>query len=69
MVRGQGKHLTPLAMLLGATTDHQQVLYTLAQERYREFIRLGETSPSTLIKSLDITILGHPIVAEVKAPP
>ena len=50
MARGQGEHLTALAILLGVPTDHQQMFFTLAQERYRGLIGRGETSPSALIK-------------------
>lgn len=67
MARGQGEHLTALAMLLGVPTDHQQMFYTLVQERYRELIGRGETSPSALIKALDEAMAGHPVVAKFKA--
>jgi len=50
MARGQGEHLTALAILLGVPTNHQQMFFTLAQERYRELISRGKTSPSALIK-------------------
>ena len=50
MARGQGEHLTALAILLGVPTNHQQMFFTLAQERYRELIGRGKTSPSALIK-------------------
>jgi len=29
MVRGQGEHLTTLAILLGVPTDHQQLFFSL----------------------------------------
>ena len=66
MARGQGEHLTALAILLGVPTDHQQMFFTLLQERYRELIGRGETSPSALIKALDEAMAGHPIVAKVE---
>jgi hypothetical protein len=66
MARGQGEYLTALAMLLGVPPDHQQTFYALAQERYREFVSRGETSPSALIKALGEAIAGHPVVAEVE---
>jgi len=50
MARGQGEHLTALSILLGVPTNHQQMFFTPAQERYRELIGRGETSPSALIK-------------------
>ena len=50
MARGQGEHLIALAILLGVPTDHQQMFFTLAQERYRGLIGRGETSLSALIK-------------------
>jgi hypothetical protein len=40
---------------------------TLVQERYRELIGRGETSPSALIKALDETMAGYPVVAKVEA--
>ena len=67
MARGHGEHLAALAILLGVPTDHQQMFYTLAQERYRELIGRGETSPSALIKALDEAMAGYPVVAGVKA--
>ena len=67
MARGQGEHLAALAILLGVPTDHQQMFYMLAQERYRELIGRGETSPSALIKALDEAMAGYPVVAGVEA--
>ena len=67
MPRDHGEHLAALAILLNVPTDHQQMFYTLAQERYRELIGRGETSPSALIKALDEAMAGYPVVAGVKA--
>lgn len=67
MARGQGEHLTALAILLGVPTDRQQMFYSLVQTRYREIIGRGETSPSALIKALDEAMAGYPIVAGVEA--
>lgn len=66
MVRGQGEHLTALAILLGVPTDHQQMFYTLVQERYRELIGHGEASPSALIKELDEAMARHPTLVKVE---
>jgi hypothetical protein len=66
MARGQGEHLTALAILLGVPTDHQQMFYTLVQERYRELIGRGDSSPSALIKALDEAMAGHPTLAKVE---
>ena len=41
----QGEHLAALAILLGVPIDHRQMFYALAQERYREIIGRGKTSP------------------------
>ncbi|MCI0427506.1 MAG: DUF3015 domain-containing protein [Nitrospiraceae bacterium] len=67
MARGQGEHLTALAILLGVPTDHQQMFFTLVQERYRELINRGETSPSALIKALDEAMAGHSVLAKVES--
>ena len=67
MARGQGEHLTALATLLGVPTEQQEMFSTLVQERYRELIGRGETSPSALIKALDETMAGYPVVAKVEA--
>lgn len=64
MARGQGEHLTALAIILGVPTDNQQMFFTLVQERYRELIGHGETSPSALIKALDAAMGGHPVLAK-----
>lgn len=67
MARGQGEHLTALATLLGVPTDRQEAFRTLVQERYRDLIGRGETSPSALIKALDEAMAGHSVVAKVEA--
>ena len=65
MARGQGEHLTALTVLLGVPPDHQQMFYTLVQERYRELIGRGEASPGALIKAVDEAMAGHPTLAKV----
>jgi Protein of unknown function (DUF3015) len=67
MAHGQGEHLTALATVLGVPAEQQEMLTTLVQERYRELIGRGEPSPSALIKALDETMAGYPVVAKVKA--
>ena len=67
MARGQGEHLTTLAILLGVPTGHQQIFFTLAQEHYRELIGSGEASPSALLKALDRAMTEHPVLAKVDA--
>ena len=67
MARGQGEHLTALATLLGVPTEQREMFSTLVQERYRELIGQGETSPSALIKALDEAMAGYPVVAKVEA--
>jgi hypothetical protein len=64
MARGHGEHLTALAVLLGVPTDHHQLCYSRAQERYQELIGRGGTSPSALIKALDEVMAGHPMLAK-----
>jgi hypothetical protein len=66
MARGQGKHLTALAVLLGVPSDQQQMFNALVQERYRELVGSGVTSPSALIKALDGAMAGHPTLAKVE---
>jgi len=67
MARGQGEHLTALTTLLGVPTDHQQMFSTMVQERYREFIGRGDTSPSALINALNEVMAIYPVVAKVEA--
>ena len=67
MAQGQGEHLTALAMLLGVPPDHQEMFFSLAQERYREFTSRGETSQNASIKALGESIKGNPILAKVEA--
>jgi hypothetical protein len=67
MARGQGEHLTALAILLGVPTDRQQTFFALAQERYSELLGRGEPSPNALIKALDEVVAGHPFLAKVEA--
>jgi len=66
MARGQGEHLTALTVLLGVPSDQQQMFNTLVQERYRELIGSGVTSPSALIKALGEAMAGHPTLAKVE---
>jgi len=67
MARGQGEHLTALAVLLGVPSDHREMFYTLVQERYRNLVDRGETSPGALIKALDEAIAGLPVLAKIEA--
>jgi hypothetical protein len=66
MARGQGEHLTALAILLGVPTDRREMFNTLAQARYQELIGRGETSPSALLKALDEAMKEYPVVAGVE---
>jgi Protein of unknown function (DUF3015) len=66
MARGHGEHLTALAVLLGVPSDQQQMFNTLVQERYRELIGSGVTSPSALIKTLDEAVAGQQTLAKVE---
>jgi hypothetical protein len=66
MAHGQGEYLTALATLLGVPTDQQEMFAMLVQERYRELIDRGETSPSALLKALDEAMAGYPVVAKVE---
>jgi len=56
-----------LAVLLGVPTDHQQLFYSLAQERYQELIGRGEASSNALIKALDEAMAGYPMLAKAGA--
>lgn len=67
MARDQGEHLTALATLLGMPTDYQPMFFTIVQQRYRELLGRGETSPNALIEALDETRAEHPVLAKVEA--
>ena len=56
-----------LGTLLGVPTGHQQMFFTMVQERYRERLERGETSPSALIKALDDAVATHPVLAKAES--
>lgn len=65
MARGQGEHLSALAVLLGVPADRQAEFFALVQERYREFASRGERSAGALIKALDEAMSRHPVFAKM----
>ena len=65
MARGQGEHLSALAVLLGVPADRQAEFFALVQERYREFASRGEHSAGALIKALDEAMSRHPVFAKM----
>ena len=66
MARGQGEHLTALAVLLGVPAEYRPAFFALSQERYIELTNQGEISPTALIKALDQAMAGHPVLAKVE---
>ncbi|MEC4890490.1 MAG: DUF3015 domain-containing protein [Nitrospira sp.] len=65
MARGQGEHLSALAVLLGVPGDHQAEFFAFVQERYRELESQGGNSSGALIKALDEAMSRHPVFAKM----
>jgi hypothetical protein len=65
LARGQGEHLASLATMMGVAVEHQSAFFSLAQERYRILMERGEDSPFSVIKAIQESVTGHPLLAGV----
>ncbi|HEY2920313.1 MAG TPA: DUF3015 domain-containing protein [Candidatus Binatia bacterium] len=52
MARGGGEHLASLAELMGIPDESRPAFYALAQARYVALVESGNTTPATLIQTL-----------------
>ena len=64
MAQGQGEHLASLATLMGVPAERHPEFFAMTQERYTSLIQTGEASPVALVKSLNVAIAGHPVLAQ-----
>jgi Protein of unknown function (DUF3015) len=67
MAQGEGEHLASLATLLNIPPEHQAEFFALTKERYNSLIESGETTSMAMLKALNETIAGHPVLAKVSA--
>lgn len=65
MAKGQGEHLTSLAVLMNIPEQNREEFYSLAQLQYRNLVRSGETTPAAMIKALTTAMAGHPTLAKL----
>jgi Protein of unknown function (DUF3015) len=66
MARGQGEHLTALAVLLEVPEEQRPVFFTLSQQRFVELTSQGEISPNALVKALNQAMAEHPVLAKAE---
>ena len=66
---GQGEHLASLATMMGVAVEHQPAFFSLAQDRYRILMERGEDSPLSVMKAIQETAVGHPLLAGVAEGP
>ena len=69
MARGQGEHLASLARMMGVPVEHQPAFFSLAQDRYRTLMERDKNSPLAVIKALQETVIGHPVLAGIAERP
>jgi hypothetical protein len=62
MAQGQGEHLTSLATLMGVPQDEQPAFFAMTQERYTTLIQSGQTTPASMLKSIDEAMTAHPVL-------
>ena len=64
MAQGGGEHLASLATMMGVPAEQQPQFFALAQERYRELVREGATTPAAMMKALTDAMTGREMVAQ-----
>lgn len=65
MAQGGGEHLAALATLLGIPVEEQPTFFSLVQEKYASLVQSEETTPSTMVQTIQAAIAEHPILARV----
>jgi hypothetical protein len=65
MAQGEGEHLTSLATMMGVPVEQHAQFFALAQERYQELVRAGDTSPAAMIKALSDAMVGQRVLVQV----
>ena len=69
MARGQGEHLASLATMMGIPVEHHLAFFSLAQDRYRVVMERGEKSPLAVIRAIQETVIGDPVLAGIAERP
>jgi len=67
MAKGEGEHLASLATMMGVPAEQHPQFFALAQARYQELVRAGDTSPAAMIKALSAAMVNHQVLAQVIA--
>jgi len=65
IAKGEGVHLASLATMMVVPVEQHSEFFALAQERYEEPVRAGDTSPAAMIKALSDAMIGHRVLAQV----
>ncbi|WHZ17378.1 MAG: hypothetical protein OJF52_004230 [Nitrospira sp.] len=65
MARGGGEHLTALATLMGVPAEQHMAFFAMTQQHYHALVQAGETSSVAVVKALQDTMTGHPVLARV----
>mgnify|MGYP001414790061 CR=1 FL=1 len=64
MAQGHGEHLVSLAALLGVPSERQPEFLSLAQDRYLNFVEVGEVSPKAMVEALQGAMAERSILAQ-----
>lgn len=65
MARGGGEHLAALATLMGVPTEHHPAFFAMTQQHYHALTQAGEISSVAVVKALQDSMVGHPVLAHV----
>jgi hypothetical protein len=60
MARGGGEHLASLAELMGVPEESRPAFFALAQAQYATLVESGNSTPATLIQTLQSGMETHP---------
>jgi hypothetical protein len=51
--------------MMGVPVEQHAQFFALAQERYQELVRAGDTSPAAMIKALSDAMVGQRVLVQV----
>ncbi len=68
IARGQGEHLTSLALLLGVPEADHPAFFAMVQERYQSLVQNDDVTPLGLVRAIQHAMAGHPVLATVAVP-
>lgn len=65
IARGEGEHLTSLALLLGVPESGRPAFFAMVQEHYRALVPDDDVTPLELVQAIQRAMTGHPELARV----